>query len=457
MNQKLVSIIIRTKNEERWISSCLKSVFKQDYKNIEVILVDNGSTDRTIVKAKEFPIKLVNIKDFFPGKAINDGIRSSSGDYIVCLSGHCIPVNNQWLENLIQDLELPNVAGVYGKQEPLSFTSDLDKRDLLTVFGKDKKIQVKDTFFHNANSAFRKETWDQFPFDESLTNIEDRVWGQKVILAGYNIVYEPDSSVYHWHGINQELNPERAKNIVRILEGLSSIDPSSSYQQPENLKILAVIPIRGESQLLNDKPLLEKTISSAKNSKFITDIVVATDNKATASLAENLGAEAPFMRPEELSEEYIDVFSVVEFTLDQLEEHKRYYDVVLLLEEVYPFRPVDIIDNMILKLVNEGFDTVVAGEIETRGIWLKSQNKLELLDLEENPSMPTLLKESKKIIGLLGMCCVMHTASLRNNCLFSGKVGFVEVNEPLALVSVRTDQELQLASIIDRNLHLSKN
>ena len=106
MNQKLVSIIIRTKNEERWISSCLKSVFKQDYKNFEVIIVDNESTDRTIIKANEFPVKIVKIKDFFPGKAINDGIRASSGDFIVCLSGHCIPVDNQWLGNLIKDLEL---------------------------------------------------------------------------------------------------------------------------------------------------------------------------------------------------------------------------------------------------------------------------------------------------------------------------------------------------------------
>ena len=99
--QKLVSIVIRTKNEERWITSCLKAVFKQNYDNIEVIIVDNNSTDRTILKAKEFPVKLVEIEEFFPGKAINDGIRASSGEYIVCLSGHCVPVNNTWLENLI--------------------------------------------------------------------------------------------------------------------------------------------------------------------------------------------------------------------------------------------------------------------------------------------------------------------------------------------------------------------
>ncbi len=68
MHEKLVSIIIRTKNEEKWISSCLKSVFRQEYKNIEVIIVDNMSIDRTVAKAQKFPIKLVTIKDFFSWK-----------------------------------------------------------------------------------------------------------------------------------------------------------------------------------------------------------------------------------------------------------------------------------------------------------------------------------------------------------------------------------------------------
>jgi rhamnosyltransferase len=450
MNNKLVSIIIRTKNEEKWISSCLKSVFKQEYQNIEVIVVDNESIDRTVLKAQEFPIKLVEIKKFLPGKAINDGIRASSGEYIVCLSGHCIPVNNQWLGNLIKDLNDPNVAGVYGRQEPLSFTSDLDKRDLLTVFGRDKKIQVKDSFFHNANSAFRREIWDQYPFNEDVTNIEDRVWGELVISKGFNIIYEPDSSVYHWHGIHQDLNPDRAKNIVRILEGLNTFSATSNHHQPKDLKILAVIPVRGESRLMNNSSLLERTIKSAKSSKFISDVVVATDNKQTKSLAHNLGADAPFIRPEKLSEEYVDIFDIVEYTVDWFEQHKKHYDLVVLLEEVYPFRADNTIDNMIEELVSKGYDTIVAGKPELRGIWRERLNNIELL--ESAAFMPSALKESKNIIALVGLCCITHVASLRNNLVFSGKVGIFEINNPLPIVSVRNDQELELASILDKNL-----
>ena len=69
MTQELVSIIIRTKNEERWISQCLDSINKQTYKNFEVILVDNYSNDKTVDKAKHNKVKkILKIKNFFLGK-----------------------------------------------------------------------------------------------------------------------------------------------------------------------------------------------------------------------------------------------------------------------------------------------------------------------------------------------------------------------------------------------------
>ena len=83
-NNKLVSIIIRTKNEERWIVPCLKSIFSQTYKNFEIIIVDNCSTDKTIEKAKQFKIsKILKINKFLPGKAINLGIKNSKGNVIM--------------------------------------------------------------------------------------------------------------------------------------------------------------------------------------------------------------------------------------------------------------------------------------------------------------------------------------------------------------------------------------
>ena len=87
-----VSIIIRTKNEEDWLHPCLQAIQKQDEKKIEVILVDNYSEDKTCEIAKSFGVKkIIKIKSFFPGKAINEGIKRAKYNNIIILSAHCIP------------------------------------------------------------------------------------------------------------------------------------------------------------------------------------------------------------------------------------------------------------------------------------------------------------------------------------------------------------------------------
>ena len=454
---KLVSIIIRTKNEERWISSCLRSVFRQSYKNIEVIIVDNKSTDHTVERSKSFAVKIISIDEFFPGKAINDGVRASSGDYIVCLSAHCIPVNEFWLEKLIKDIEDQKVAGIYGRQEPLSFSSDIDKRDLFTVFGLDKKIQVKDSFFHNANSAFRKDIWQKFPFDENISNIEDRVWGEQVISEGLRIIYEPQASVYHWHGIHQDLNPDRAKNVVRILESLKSFKSAdNNHQNPEDLNILAIIPVRGKTLEFGDSTLLETTIDSAKKSKYISEIIVSTDSNETAEIARMHDIEVPFIRPAVLSEEYIDIFEVVKFTLERVEEDSKHFDLIVLLEEVYPFREENLIDNMILQLIYKGQDTVIAAIQEKRSVWIQPDNESELMNIEKDILMPRSLRKSRAFIGMLGICCVTHPMMIRTQSVLDGKTGLYKITNDFSSTTVRKDVDSHNAELM-RQLWKSSN
>ena len=91
ISSPLISIIVRTRNEERWIDHCLSAITTQSINDYEIILVDNNSQDRSVKIAKKYTDNIINVTDFYPGKAINDGIRASSGKYIVVISGHCIP------------------------------------------------------------------------------------------------------------------------------------------------------------------------------------------------------------------------------------------------------------------------------------------------------------------------------------------------------------------------------
>lgn len=443
----MVSIIIRTKNEERWIVSCLRSVFRQTYKDFEVILVDNESTDNTVEKALQFDIvKVVTCKNYMPGLALNMGIQESRGEYVVCLSGHCIPVDDKWLGSLLRNFKDKNVAGVYGRQEPMSFTSDFDKRDLSIVFGLDKKIQTKDSFFHNANSMIRRDLWEEVPFDENTTNIEDRIWAQNMLHKGYKIVYEPEASVYHYHGIHQNGDIERCRNVVRIMESLKE-KRSSKHLDIEGLNTVTIIPVRGAVQYLKQKPLIGYTIEKALQSKYVKRVIVATDNAELADVAKSLGAEVPFLRDQSLSEDYVDIERVLEYSLNKIESLQIFPDILVSLEVTFPFRPLNLIDKMIEQLVKNGLDSIIAAKRENKSVWKEKEGRIELID---EGTTPRQFKDPT-YIGLRGVCCVTHPEFLREGNLLGQKIGIYEIDNPYVPIEVRSEHDFRIAELLMEN------
>lgn len=440
------SLIIRTRNEERWISSCLKSVFSQNHKDFEVIVVDNESTDSTLAKVAQFPIeKIVYCHDYIPGKSLNMGIAKAAGDFIVCLSGHCIPTDENWLGNLMKNFDDPEVAGVYGRQEPLSFTSPADKRDLMLVFGPERKIQKKDSFFHNANSMIRKSVLDQFPFDDKVTNIEDRVWAQEVLKKGYHIVYEPLASVYHHHGIHQDGNVQRCVNVVKIMENLSGNTYEMKHAAMVNdMKIAAIIPIKGESRSIGGVPLLKYAINSARATNYIDTVVVSADTKQTVAAAKEMGADIVIQRDLSLSREYVGLEKVYRYTLQKLEDSGILPDLVVLLEITYPFRDYGLLDNMIDKLVYQGLDTIVPAKVESNAIWVEEGGEMKRID---EGFVPRQYK-SPVYLSYKGLGCVTRPEFIRSEELFGENLGAYKVNNPYSCLEVRNEEDLDLPDTI---------
>lgn len=452
--QPLVSIIVRTKNEERWIGLCLEAISKQTYTHYEIILVDNRSTDHTVTKARPYNVTLVDIDEFLPGKAINDGIRASQGEIIVIISGHCIPVDQNWLANLIAPLHDIDIAGVYGRQEPLSFTPAADKRDLAITFGLDSKIQIKDSFFHNANSALRRETWQRFPFDEQVTNIEDRVWGVEVIGAGLKIAYEPSASVYHYHGIHQDRNVSRAQKIVRIMEGLHGPHADITKIAENTIRVAAIVPVRGQSLHTSEFSLLGKTIDYLKSCKTVSEIIISTDTTETADLARQHGASVPFIRPATLSEQYVDIVQVLTYSLNEVEKEMGIFDLVVVVEETHPFRDAGMIDEMVSLALDSGLDTVLATKPESRPFWLNGEQGVH--QVGKLDFVPRALTDECAHLGLMGLGCVVRPALLRDGILFGPNMGLHTVRHPLASMEIRTQEALQHCMPILENEHADK-
>ena len=90
MDNKKVSVIIPAYNTELYVENCIESVERQTYKNIEIIVVNDGSTDKTLDRvnrciSKYNNIRLINIDNHGQGYARNIALKQSTGDYILFL------------------------------------------------------------------------------------------------------------------------------------------------------------------------------------------------------------------------------------------------------------------------------------------------------------------------------------------------------------------------------------
>jgi glycosyltransferase involved in cell wall biosynthesis len=421
-----ISIILRTKNEERWIAHCLSMLYKQDCSDFEVILVDNASTDHTVKVASRFSLAgVINIDRFRPGLALNEGIRASSGKFIVCLSAHCIPKEENWLSCLRRNFnDDDKVVGVYGRQLPLSFSNTIDKRDLLIVFGQDRRVQVKDYFFHNANSMLRRDVWKQYPFDEEVTNIEDRIWGKTVTGAGFHIVYDPDAAVYHHHGLHQGNAPQRAKGVVSIIEQIDHevLNDLPNSLEPEQANIVAVVPVQDEPGLTSAaNSLLEKSIKTLKQAKYVDNIYLAASN---SSLAEQLGVSW-INRTTIPNIDALGIDELLQKSLEIIESHEDFPEALLYVNYDYLDRPEGIFDELIRDAQYKGYDTVFPGYIDYCHYWIKDE---EGEYYPTDNSMKSRLGRQPLFRALYGLGCVTSAALIRTGKLIGGKVGILPIN-----------------------------
>jgi len=445
-----ISIIIRTYNEEKWIGECLRGILDQTIDDVEIILVDNFSTDKTVEKAKNvYPdLTLVEIDEYYPGRALNEGIRANSSPYFVCLSAHCIPVDEHWLEHLRKNFdEYDDIAGIYGRQVPLESSDPVDKRDLFRTFGPEKRVQTQDTFFHNANSMVRRNVWEEYPFDEKVTNIEDQIWANEVLNEDYRVVYEPKAAVYHHHGINQGNDVERTRSVVRTMENsavLDSDDLAADFDanplEPSGLDIVSFVPIRQQVGLGIDsnEALIRETIDAVVGAEYVNDVFLATDAEYITDYVDEWGATDAIVRPAELSEKDVEVIEVYEYTLEQIEEAGRYPDLVVTADITHPLRPTGFIDDVIRYLVKSGNDTVVPVYSEYRPSWVERDGELQRLNEATQRADRTPVQ-----IGLFSLGTVMYPHVLRTEDRLAGDWGVYEVENPLAAIEIRDRQDLK--------------
>jgi len=199
----LVSVIIRTYNEERYLKRLLDGIRaqKSDAFEIEIVIVDSGSTDSTLKIAEQNQCRITHIKksDFSFGRSLNVGCDFGQGDYLVFVSGHCIPADDHWLELLVIPLVKNSCSYSYGRQLGHESTKYSECRLFDKHFPDYSKIPQKGFFCNNANAAISRKAWEKFRFDEELSGLEDMDLAKKIVACGGVIGYVADAPVYHIH------------------------------------------------------------------------------------------------------------------------------------------------------------------------------------------------------------------------------------------------------------------
>jgi len=195
------SIVIRAYNEEKHIGRLLEGIRQQTLQDVEIILVDSGSTDGTVSVAESFGARIVTIPsaEFTFGRSLNFGLRAATRELVVIASAHVYPVYPDWLETLLRPFEDEKVALTYGKQRG-PVTAKYSEQQLYHQWYPDTRNADQVTAFcNNANAAIRRRLWEKNPYDEMLTGLEDLAWAKWAKEQSYAISYIAEAEIIHVH------------------------------------------------------------------------------------------------------------------------------------------------------------------------------------------------------------------------------------------------------------------
>ena len=195
-----VSVIMRAKNSDWVIAQALEGLYAQSFVDFELLVVDSGSTDRTLEIVGRHPCRVERIapRDYYPGQVLNDAIRAVSGDVLVFQNSDVIPVGRDALAQLLAPLADPSVDATFARQIPRPEALGWVRRDHAAAFPAAGPAPAWMTYALPF-AAMRRSAWEAHPFFTDAWGSEDSEWGAWAVRNGRCIRYVPEAVVTHSH------------------------------------------------------------------------------------------------------------------------------------------------------------------------------------------------------------------------------------------------------------------
>lgn len=256
----LVSIVIPTYNVECFIKKCLNSLMNQTYTNLEIIVVDDGSTDNTVELVKEcmevdFRVKLIEKGKTGVSDTRNIGIQEINGEYLICVDA------DDWIDkNAIEILVKKSIdysadVVVFGMIEVHEENGKMESYPIVDIDTKIDREKIVEAIIYDNKKYGGGYTVNKFwrvarcyeSFDSDLFSYEDKLWCICNYLMSNRIVMINDS-LYYYRIRNDSLsnstgiNWERSENAILAYKKI--LDRVRSYQDLYRCALLKFTMVR---------------------------------------------------------------------------------------------------------------------------------------------------------------------------------------------------------------------
>lgn len=258
LNQLLLSIIIPIYNSEKYIRRCVESILEQDYKNIEIILVDDGSKDSSAQICDELAksdrrIRVFHQKNAGPGSARNTGLLNCTGDFVTFVDaddtvekeGYSkILRSNPQADLIIGQWNIYNEKCELKKVHKLRRSRKVNKKDII------HKMIRGDSYYGGGYPWNKIVNWkklcqncnEPILFIDNLKVYEDKCWVLDVLKYAENIIVS-NVSIYNYYIYNDSLSHaingtvEKTIEVKKALDHMLSSYKNTIYEKDINIEL----------------------------------------------------------------------------------------------------------------------------------------------------------------------------------------------------------------------------
>lgn len=298
-----ISIIIPVYNAAKYLKRCIDSIVSQSYENIEIICVNDGSTDNSLNILKEYAddkrIVIISKENAGVSSARNDAIKASTGDYIAFVD------SDDWLEqdaieclyNAIKEKNVDVVRANYYKE--YVDNKQIKSEELCDL--KDKVYRVEDEDFDKLvidrllNGTLQCYLWlllikkeyiiDKISFREDIKLMEDTIFYIE-LLSSVNSIYFMDKPIYHYF-CNQDSCTRSSSyyirnmnNLVKVNQYLNDIIKCGEYNDEKRIETMNTVHL---NMIMGFFFLMVKN-KNVKNSELIIEMIKIIEDERVQKL-----------------------------------------------------------------------------------------------------------------------------------------------------------------------------